>query len=310
MGIQGDKCMINKVIGIGGIGTGILFKLEGEHTLGRNESRLATLTNYKDYCKGHIIMHYVSKLSNVPCELWGKIGNDTQGEMLLEKMGSVNLKTDLIEISNVPTMFAVCFQYPDKSGGNITTSTSSCDLVDISYIENCLTKSIIDETTMVLAAPEVPLDTRLFLMKEATKKGAFVVASMLSGEVNEFDKKEGYKYCNLLAINEDEALSIADNIDATYIKVKEKNDKIKLVVTVGKNGAYIFENNKKTYIKAPNAKVVSTAGAGDAFLSGIMVGLIKGETLENATEIGNILSKFAIECKDTICDEVDICHIN
>jgi hypothetical protein len=28
------------VVGIGGIGTGVLFQLEGDHTLGRDESRL------------------------------------------------------------------------------------------------------------------------------------------------------------------------------------------------------------------------------------------------------------------------------
>jgi len=39
------------VVGTGGIGSGVLFKLNGGHTLGRNESRLAELTNYRDYCR-------------------------------------------------------------------------------------------------------------------------------------------------------------------------------------------------------------------------------------------------------------------
>ncbi|HEX6907174.1 MAG TPA: hypothetical protein VF154_11240, partial [Terriglobales bacterium] len=44
-----------RLIGIGGIGSGIFFALDGEHTLGREESRLGKLLEVRDYCKLHII---------------------------------------------------------------------------------------------------------------------------------------------------------------------------------------------------------------------------------------------------------------
>ena len=52
----------HKIVGVGGIGSGIFFALEGNHTLGRNESRTATLLPVRDYCKLHIVLHYVAKL--------------------------------------------------------------------------------------------------------------------------------------------------------------------------------------------------------------------------------------------------------
>jgi hypothetical protein len=49
-------------IGIGGIGAGIMYSLHGEHDLGRNESRLGELLDSRDYCKLHIIEHYIARL--------------------------------------------------------------------------------------------------------------------------------------------------------------------------------------------------------------------------------------------------------
>ena len=51
-----------RLVGVGGIGTGLFFALEGQHTLGRNESRPARLLNIRDYCKLHIISHYIAIL--------------------------------------------------------------------------------------------------------------------------------------------------------------------------------------------------------------------------------------------------------
>ena len=50
------------LIGVGGIGSGCFFALEGNHTMGRNESRPGRSLDVRDYCKLHIITHYVAKL--------------------------------------------------------------------------------------------------------------------------------------------------------------------------------------------------------------------------------------------------------
>ena len=47
------------LIGVGGIGSGTFFALQGNETLGREESRLGRFLDRRDYCKLHIIAHYV-----------------------------------------------------------------------------------------------------------------------------------------------------------------------------------------------------------------------------------------------------------
>ena len=51
-----------RLIGVGGIGSGMLFALQGEHELARNESRPARLLDVRDYCKLHIVAHYPTVL--------------------------------------------------------------------------------------------------------------------------------------------------------------------------------------------------------------------------------------------------------
>jgi hypothetical protein len=50
------------VVGTVGIGSGIIYRLEGDHYLGRNESRLARRVEHIDYCKLHIVFHYIAVL--------------------------------------------------------------------------------------------------------------------------------------------------------------------------------------------------------------------------------------------------------
>jgi len=118
------------VIGIGGIGSGIVYALQGEHELGRNESRLGELLNSRDYCKLHIVLHYIVRLMGsgsqpAPFRVWpiGLVGNDSAGRRILGEMSGAGIDTRFVRIHpTMRTLFSVCFLYPDGSGGNITRS--------------------------------------------------------------------------------------------------------------------------------------------------------------------------------------------
>ena len=122
-----------QLVGVGGLGTGMLFALEGDHTLGRNESRAGRLLDVRDYCKLHIVIHYVAKLLGARCSGLpfhvvpvGNVGGDPAGKYVLEQMRDTGIDTSHVRaIPATPTLFSVCFQYPDGTGGNITTSNSA-----------------------------------------------------------------------------------------------------------------------------------------------------------------------------------------
>ena len=76
----------NGIIGTGGIGSGKFFVLNGDHTLGREESRSGHFLDINDYCKQHIILHYIKVLLGPSFEVIpvGKVGNDDIGQILVQ----------------------------------------------------------------------------------------------------------------------------------------------------------------------------------------------------------------------------------
>jgi hypothetical protein len=90
-----------QLVGVGGLGTGMFFALKGDHTLGRNESRLGSLLDVRDYCKLHIVTHYVATLlgasqGQFPVMPLGKVGDDAAGTFVLREMRTVGIDTRFV----------------------------------------------------------------------------------------------------------------------------------------------------------------------------------------------------------------------
>ena len=325
------------IVATGGIGSGIFFQLQGNETLGRNESRMAALLPYKDYCKQHIILHYISVLLGAKrsgaFQVYptGKVGNDATGKNLLHQMQSVGMDTSHVTICDaLPTLFSVCFQYPDHSGGNITSGQSASNEVLPKDISAFLKEfKLSGNKEIVLAAPEVPVATRLELLDYGRRRGSLNVASVLSAEVADFKKYNGFAAVDILAVNLDEAQHIAQMtdmhtethviVDACILYLKEWNPNITVLITCGSSGVYCYSNEALEFTPALSMPVVSTAGAGDAFLAGFITGICCGlpytkgtsdvffaaTPLQSATELGVLLASLSVTSPDTIHEGVN-----
>jgi sugar/nucleoside kinase (ribokinase family) len=329
---KGTSLRYNHIIGTGGIGSGIFFSMEGNHSLGRNESRLATLEPYRDYCKQHIIMHYItvllvaSKSGAFQSFPIGKIGNDDVGQRLLSMMDKAGMSTKHVDVcNNASTLFSVCFQYPDHSGGNITSANSASNLVHPEDIASFFEQyNLNGNEGIVIAAPEVQVETRISLLNYGKKHGLLNVASILSSEVEEFTRLKGFELTDLLAINIDEAQHIAaiegdtpdteKVIDTCLRQLQKANPEMVVLITDGAHGSYCHYKDRLEFTPSLKTEVVSTAGAGDAFLAGTISGLCCGlplfkgfstaeliqSPLQTAVELGTILASFSVTSADTI----------
>jgi len=334
--VNGKRYTYSRIIGTGGVGSGIVFNLDGNHTIGRNESRSGKLMPFRDYCKIHIIMHYPSVLlgkgqNGIVSYPISNVGCDNAGNVLIQEMKDAGMDTrGISQLKDVPTLFSVCFQYPDKSGGNITTSNSACGMLSSEDIDNFFAKMPSGEPEILIAAPEVPLEPRIRLLEHGRKRGSFNVGAVLTSEVPEFLSLDGVKLVDMLAVNIDEALAIAGLTNDgsqpeevaykcyhTLIKI---NPDIMLIVTSGAKGCYACYNGKIEHIPIIQVDVVSTAGAGDALLGGTITGLccglpftkgtsddVFGQTpLLSAVELGTLVSNLKVTSPDTIYHELDV----
>ena len=321
----------DSVIGVGGVGRGICFQPEENHTLGRNESRLANLTDALDYCKLHIVFHYIAKLLAPKVQIVPlvKLGADSAGDYYSQMLKNTGMDTSrIVRSSDAPTLFSVCIQYPDKSGCNITAGNSACAQVDIPYIESAINELSISRSSVVVALPEVPLLSRKALLKMGKELGAFCVASVTREEAYDFIRSESAHDCSLIALNLEEAAAAAgmEDIDILYT-AKKCAEKIHMLIpecmlwiTCGAMGSVSLSGHTLiTYPPLPGANVISSAGAGDASLAGIITGLCIGlrfqkrhqdaswlqTPLQCACELGVLVAGLSLETKHSIHEGID-----
>ncbi len=320
-----------RAIGVGGIGTGLFFALDGDHTLGRNESRSARLLDVRDYCKLHIVMHYLAVLlgaqpGGAPFHALpiGKVGDDEPGRRLIAEMSAVGIDTRWVaRLGERPTLTSACLQYPDGTGGNITARDSAADSLTGTDVERCEPILARDGArSIILALPEVPLAARDHLLTLATKHGALRVAAFTSSEIGPAGDLGLFSRIDLIAMNEDEAAVLAGeyfdslrparflNSCATALRMHQP--RIRVVVSVGKHGAYAGEGGDWTYCPAPAVRAAGTAGAGDALLAGIVSALATGMPflapnepgrqwdIASAVELGVMLAAYSVTSPHTI----------
>ena len=316
-----------QVLGVGGIGTGTIIALHENHTLGRNESRMGEWIDARDYCKLHIVEHYIavllrSKSSPDQFKVFavGNVGDDAAGVTLINEMANVGIDTRYVRIeSGRSTLFSVAFFYPDKSGGNITASNSAaCKLSSDQFAECRKEMQRASRRGIALCLPEVPLDARKEFLGIATECGNYRVASFT---VEEMEKgSQMMAQVDLLVINEEEAAAFAGEdiercgklplLDACCKRAIALNPSIAMVVSAGENGAHVLENGMWSHHKAIPMEAVTTAGAGDALLAGIIVGLVVGLPLVNvspetvrkcrAIDLGLALAALSLKSPHTI----------
>lgn len=216
-------------------------------------------------------------------------------------------------MKNTPTLHSLCFQYPDHSGGNITENQSASSKVSTAMIMKA--EYILQQNkSIVLSVPEVPLTSRKALINLGFRNQAYVVASFLSDEIGKIKNQGFLEKINLLSVNLDEAAMLAnvskdDSIETIVHNCIEStvkmNPEIKLCITCGSQGIYGYDKGKVEFLPIINVPVGNTAGAGDAMLSGIILGLIlgfpfTGDKKQTCLGLGRLISAMSVTSKDTI----------
>jgi len=309
-----NESRYSAVIGSGGIGSGMFFALDGNHTLGREESRRGRLLNRRDYCKLHIVLHYVKSLMgrDFHAVALGMVGDDEKGEELVHEMKEVGIDVSMVDrAEGTQTLFSFCFVYPDGSGGNMTTSDSASARVTPAYID--VARPFFKKYRrrgIVLAVPEVPLDARVRVLEYGTKYSLFRAASFTTGEMDEVNETHILRIVDLFSLNIDEAARIAgisrgsDSAEETVkLAVKVLIDlypHLVITVTAGKRGNWAWDGHRLRHRDALPVEAVGTAGAGDAFIAGMISGIAVGLCVFEAQELATLISSLSVTSPDTI----------
>jgi ribokinase len=314
LALCGRRFRFHTLIGTGGIGTGRFFLLRGNHTLGREESRGGRFLDRRDYCKLHILCHYLKVLLGAPFAVLpiGRVGGDAAGVGLLEEMRQVGLDLRFVAVrEDRSTLFSFCFLYPDGSGGNMSTEDSASEAVSAEVVDEAEGQiRRAGERGIALAVPEVPLEARVRLLELATSHGLFRAAAFSTGEMEAVRRLDLLQRVDLLALNRDEARSLAkledgpvepeELAEAAIARIRDRHDHLLLSVTAGAAGSWSWDGSRLLHVPAVPVPVETTGGAGDAHLAGFLAALALELPVSTAHRLGVLLAAASVGSPHTI----------
>ena len=230
----------------------------------------------------------------------GMVGQDTYGERLCENLKSVGVDvTRVRKLSGVSTGIAVIGVIPEGDNSILVIPGANA-YVDKSYVMENM--DLFESSDIIVVQLEIPLETVMYVVKEARKRGKTVIldpAPAISDLPDEL-----FSCVDVIKPNETELailvqdFSSEENLCANAELLQRKGVK-NIVVTLGGEGSYLLkeDHTEKRLYADKTVHVVDTTAAGDSYVAGLAVALSRGDSLDEAVELASRVSNIVVTSK-------------
>ncbi|MDD3334954.1 MAG: ribokinase [Eubacteriales bacterium] len=219
------------------------------------------------------------------------VGKDSQGERLLESMGSSGVKGSGIRIlEDQPTGMANI--YVSDDGENcILVLPGANEKVDIALLDE--QDELLRNGQIVVCQLEIPLPTVCEALKRAHAYGAVTV---LNPSPVQLLPDELLQCVDILIPNETEMAALightpSDEELKAYAVQKQIGT---IVLTLGGRGCCIVTKDQVTYLPCRSIEAVDTTGAGDTFLGALATRLGERYSIEEAAQFAMAASAITV----------------
>ena len=227
---------------------------------------------------------------------------------VIEKLRNHKVNTDYIVRS--PDGLGTWLAVFDNSGDVIASVSSRPDLSPMLQILEEHGDHLISEADSVVV--EIDIDhtilKRIFALARKYNKDVYAVVSNMSIAMERRDllQRTACVVCNIqeagMLFSEDYSGMPPEELQSILKDRLIRAGIPRMVVTLGEKGAVYAEMNGTCGICVPqHTDVIDTTGAGDAFFSGVTIGLTYGKTLAESCEIGTRLAISVISTKESVC---------
>ena len=227
-------------------------------------------------------------------------GNDLYKEKVINSLKNINLKNTVIVKEKENTALATIIT--DKNGeNNVTVYRGVNDVISFDDFKDELDRNISD-CEYILIQMEMPLETVESIISYANSKNIKVILNPAPALKL---KDKILKDVFLLTPNELEAKIIFGLDEKALISevIKEaENKNIKnMIITLGSNGALIYQSSKVKSVEAITVKAVDTTGAGDTFNGALTVKLANGSDFYESAKYASVAAGISVTRKGVIC---------
>lgn len=282
-----------KLLIFGLCGESVFMKVDHFHEEGET---ITAHTLYKEPGgKGYNQAVACQKLGIETCFV-GCVGDDEFGRLSINYLTKVGVNSKIIVKEKQSSAYATILT--DKLGNNkVTVYPGASSLIKVEDINNV--EYLFKKYHNVLLQLELSEEIikRILELCEKYKCRVFLNPAPYKNFIHNMINKQW-----ILTPNYSEAMSLFNgSINDSYEELARKiidSGYENVVITLGKDGAMIIENNSIEIIPSiviDQSLVVDTTGAGDVFNAGLVCSLLKGNTLKEATIFGIKASCYSIQ---------------
>ncbi len=286
--------MRDKIVVIGSLNYDVILKIPRLPECG--ETLPADTATFSAGGKGANQAVQAAKLG-VETYMVGCVGEDAQGDYLLESARKYGVHTDYIRRCTEATGMGVVNAVEDGSvfacivrGANFAVTREDVDAAE----------PLLKEARLVILQMEIPQEINEYAIDKAKACGCQVLLNAAPAA----EIPEAYlEKCDILVVNEVEAaFYLKEKIDtreqaekgAPLLAEKYGAD---IIITLGSLGSVVCERGAVTFLPSKKVEAIETTGAGDSFIGGVGSALIRGENLTDACEFA------------TRCSAVTVCRL-
>ena len=230
----------------------------------------------------------------------GMVGQDTYGERLCENLESVGVDVSRVrKLSGVSTGIAVIGVIPEGDNSILVISGANA-YVDKSYIMENM--DLLESSDIIVVQLEIPLETVMYAVKEARKRGKTVILDPAPASSDLPD--ELFSCVDVIKPNETELAILLQDFNSeeslcASAELLQRKGVKNIVVTLGGEGSYLLkeDHTEKRLYGDKTVHVVDTTAAGDSYVAGLAVALARGDSLDEAVELASRVSNIVVTRK-------------
>jgi len=224
----------------------------------------------------------------------GCVGKDENAQIILQALDKYGVSTDLVVKKRGQTGYSIILDSIEHDRTILTHKGINNNL----RFKDIDTKKLKTKWFFFSSLLDGGFHTQEKLAEFAKKhliKVAFNPSSYLAEKGSHFLEKLLAR-TEMLILNKEEAEMIVGKDSIEYLVYKlNKLGPNYVVITNGKQGAYCYHNEYLYYAKTNNIRIVETTGAGDAFASSFLAGMIRRDDIESAMKIATTNAESVIQ---------------
>jgi len=233
------------------------------------------------------------------------VGNDKNGQEIVELLNKKNLPVELIQVNEKPT-------------GTVEVNLSDAGVPEYIIHENVAWDYIrfnsafeqgLLETDIICFGSlaqrnKISRESIVRILKSAGPETLIVFdINLRQHYYNKEIIENSLQSCHVLKLNGEELQIISEMLGLTgdceesrVIELIERYNLQLLALTHGSEGSLLMTTSEKSYLPTPKVQVKDTVGAGDSFTAAMVAGFAKGEPL-------NKLHQKAVEISAFVCTQ-------